>query len=111
MIEAQNNWNLWTNWGLIEKIFYSRAMKKDIQQKLECIGNIKLNQVSFILKEFLGGSSVVDKDQIDILEGLHLTESSGDDVIIDLRANNGKKPTYVWFLFVLFLLSFALFTK
>ena len=73
-------------------------MKKDIQQKLECIGNIKLNQVSFILKEFLGGSSVVDKDQIDILEGLHLTESSGDDVIIDLRANNGKKSTYVWFI-------------
>ena len=39
------------------KGFYSKAMKKDIQQKLECIGNIKRNQASFILKELLGGCS------------------------------------------------------
>ena len=32
-----------SNW----KVFYSRAMKKDIQQKLECIGNIKPNQVIY----------------------------------------------------------------
>ena len=32
------------------KVFYSRAVKKEFQQKLECIGNIKPNQASFILK-------------------------------------------------------------
>ena len=39
------------------KGFYSRVMKKDIQQKLEYIGNIKCSQASFILKELLGGCS------------------------------------------------------
>ena len=69
-------------------------MKKDIRQKLKCIGNIKGNQASFILKELLGHCSVVDKDQIDILERLRFTASSGDDIIIDLRENNGKKTAY-----------------
>ena len=50
-----------------QKVFYSRAMKNDIQQKLECIGNIKPNRASFILKELLGDCSAVDKDQIDII--------------------------------------------
>ena len=40
----------------------------------------------------LGDCSVVDKDQIDNLEGLCLNISSGYDIIIDLWASNGKRP-------------------
>ena len=46
-------------------------MEKDIQQKLKCIGNIKPNQASFILMKIFVDCSAVDKDQIDILEGLY----------------------------------------
>ena len=67
-----------------QKVFYATAMKKGIHQKLECIGNIKRNQASFILKELLGDCSAAGKDQMDILERLYLTVCSGDDIIIDL---------------------------
>ena len=51
----------------------------------------------------------VEKDQIDILEGLLLTLSSGDDIIIDLRANCGKKSSYdeFWDMNVIYLYFFS----
>ena len=84
-------------------------MKKDIQQKRKCIGNIKGNQASFILNELLGHCSAVDKDQIDILERLRLTASSGDDIVIDLRENNGKKTAHddFWEVSVVYLYFFS----
>ena len=86
------------------KVFYSRTMKKDIQQKLEWIGNIKPNQASFISKELLEDCSKVDKDQIDVLERLiRLTVSLSDDIIIDLGV---KKPAYGEFLDVIYLYFF-----
>lgn len=53
-------------------------MKKDIQKKRECTGNIKPKQASY---------------QIDLLERLCLTISSGDDIIIDFRSNSDKKAS------------------
>ena len=81
-------------------------MKKDIQQKLEWIENIKPNQASFIFKELLEDCSTVDKDQIDVLERLiHLTVSLSDYIIIDLRV---KKPVYAefWDVSVIYLYFF-----
>ena len=69
-------------------------MKKDVPLKLQCIGNIKPSETTFILQELLGNCSEAGKGQEDVLEKLHLTASSGDDVMTDPKANNKKKPTY-----------------
>ena len=58
-------------------------MKKDIQKKRECTGNIKPKQASY---------------QIDLLERLCLTISSGDDIITDFRSNSDKKASLRWVL-------------
>ena len=65
-------------------------MKKDVPLKLQCIGNIKPNETTFILLELLGNCSEVEKGQEDVLEKLHLIASSGEDVMTDPKANNKK---------------------
>ena len=91
------------------KVFHSTAMKKGIHQKLECFGNIERNQARFILKELLVHCSAAGKDKMDILERLYLTVSSGDAVIIDLRAPIEKKSSHdeFWDVGVIYLYHFS----
>ena len=48
----------------------------------------------FILKDLVGDSSAVDKNQTEIVKHARLAVSLGKGIIIDLRTNNVRKHLY-----------------
>ena len=77
------------------KSFYSRAMRKEIQHKLKRLGLVEAHQVVFVIKDLLGDDSANNSEnQCAVLHRLYIVVSCGEDIIVDLRKNNGSKPKF-----------------
>ena len=77
------------------KSFYSRAMQKEIQHKLKGLGLVKAHQAVFVIKDLLGNDSANNLENLcAVLHRLDIAVSCGEDIIVDLRKNNGSKPTF-----------------
>ena len=77
------------------KSFYSRAMQKEIQHKLKDLGLVKAHQAVFVIKDLLGNDSANNlENQCAVLHRLDIAVSCGEDIIVDLRKNNGSKPKF-----------------
>ena len=77
------------------KTFYTRAMRKEIQFKLKQLGVVKPHVAIFIIKDILGDQAASSsQNEKDILERLNITISCGEDIIADLRKNNGATPKF-----------------
>ena len=93
------------------KIFYSRAIRKEIQHKFKRLGFVKAHQAVFVIKDLLGDDSANNlENQSTVLHRLDMTVSCGDNIIVNLRKNNGSKlrlekfweVRYCFFHFILF---------
>ena len=77
------------------KSYYTRAMKLEIRKTILKIGIAKRYQANFMIKELLGDDSAAnDKCEKAILDRLNIAVEAGEEVIIDLRNNNGRKPKF-----------------
>ena len=75
--------------------YFTRSMKKEVRSKLLRLGVVKPHLSKFALKDLLGDESAPDSDsQRVILNKLEVFGTAGEDIIIDLRNNNGRKPKY-----------------
>ena len=70
-------------------------MKLEIRKTILRIGIVKRYQANFMIKELLGDDSAAnDKCEKAILDRLNIAVEAGEEVIIDLRNNNGRKPKF-----------------
>ena len=77
------------------KIFYSRIMRKEIHHKLKRLGLVKAHQAVFLIKDLLGDDSANNSEnQCAVLHKLDIAVSCREDIIVDLRKNNGSKPKF-----------------
>ena len=70
-------------------------MKMKIRKTILKRGIGKHYQANFIMKELQADESEVsDKCEKDVLDRLNIAVESGEEVIVDLRKNNGQKPKF-----------------
>ena len=90
-------------------------MRKEIQHKLKRLGLVEAYQAVFGIKDLLGnGSANNSENQCAVLHRLDSAVSCREDIIVNLRKNNGSKPkfenfwevSYFSFYYILFLLLF-----
>ena len=73
--------------------YCTRAMKIQIPKILLKKSIVKHYKTNFIMKELLGVESEAnDECQKDVLDRLNITVELREEVIVDLRKNNGRKP-------------------
>ena len=78
-----------------QKRYYSRATQKSVRNTLHRIGITKPQRAEYLLRTLLGDASAPnDQNQKGILERLNRYVSLGEDIICDLRQNNGRIPKY-----------------
>ena len=71
------------------KTYYSKTMKHEVRKK------IKPCQANFIMKDSLEDESASsDEYQKNVFDRLHKAIESGEDIVVDLRRNNGRKPKF-----------------
>ena len=95
------------------KSFYSRAMLKEIQHKRKRLGLVKVHQAVFVIKDL--DSAKNSENHWAVLHGLDIDVPCGEDIIVDLRKNNGNKPNFEKFwevqyfsLYLIFIIIFCL---
>ena len=70
-------------------------MQKEIQHKFKCLGLVKAHQAVFVIKDLLGDDSANNSEnQCTVLHRLDITVFCGEDIIVDLRKNNGSKQQF-----------------
>ena len=73
----------------------TRQDKREIKERLKKIGVIKPHKVEFLIRDLLGDvSKDLNKCQREILQRLSTFISTGEDIIVDIRRNNGKVPKF-----------------
>ena len=80
--------------GLCNKkeLYYTRSMKREIRLKL---GIVKPNQATCVIKDLRGDKSAAENEnQREVLQRLQTVVSAREEIIVDLRKNNGLKPKY-----------------
>ena len=78
-----------------KEVFYNRSMKHDIKTKLLKLGIVKPNEAIYVMKELMGDKSAAEtENQREVLGRLQIFMSAGEEIIVDLRKNNGSKPKY-----------------
>ena len=76
-------------------LYYTGSMKREIRLKLSKLGIVKPNQATYIIKDLLGDKSAAENEnQREVLQMLQTVVSAGEEIIVDLRKNNGSKPKY-----------------
>ena len=77
------------------KTFYTPAMRKEIQFKLKQLAVVKPHIAILIIKDLLGDQAACSsQNEKEILERLNTAVSCGEDIIVDLRKNNGATPKF-----------------
>jgi DNA-directed RNA polymerase subunit RPC12/RpoP len=77
------------------KSFYNRASRKEIKHTLAKLGLVKPHMAEYLIRTILNDSSEGhDKNQKEILDRLNRVISLGEDIIVDLRNNNGMTPKF-----------------
>ena len=70
-------------------------MRKEIQFKLKQLGVVKPDIAIFIIKDLLSNQATCSsQNEKEILERLNTAISCGEDIIVDLRKNNGAAPKF-----------------
>ena len=78
--------------------YYTRQDKGEIKERLKKVGVIKPHKGEFLIRDLLGEvSKDLNKCQRGILQRLNTFISTGEDIIVDLRLNNGKVPSLMNF--------------
>ena len=74
---------------------YSSTMKHEVRKKILRVDIIKPCQANFIINDLFGGKSAAsDECQKNVLDRLHIAIESGEDIVVDLHCNNGRKPKF-----------------
>ena len=82
-------------WRQNSQSYYNRANRRTVKNCLHRLGVVKPHIAEYIIRTMLGDATQCnDKSQSAILERLEKTISLGEDIIVDLRANNGQKPKF-----------------
>ena len=77
------------------KTYYSRTMKHEVRKKILRLGNRQAMSGELYYKRFIRRrSSGVDECQNNVLDRLHIAIESGEDIVVDLGGNNGRKPKF-----------------
>ena len=77
------------------KTNYSSTMKHEVRKKILRVDIIKPCQANFIINYLFGGESAAsDECQKNVLDRLHIAIESGEDIVVDLHRNNGRKPKF-----------------
>ena len=93
-IEQENN-RIIVNLRQKRKVYYSRASRKIVKEALHRIGVSKPHKAEYIIRNLLGDASApTNESQTNILERLNRYVELGEDIICDLRENNGAIPKY-----------------
>lgn len=75
--------------------YYTRSMKKEIQSKFLKLGIVKPHEAVYAIKDILGDKSAsTNENQKEVLERMRICMSVDEEVIVDLRKNNGSKVMY-----------------
>ena len=70
-------------------------MRKEMQFKLKQLGVVKPHVAIFIIKDLLSDQDACSsQNKKEILERLNTAVSCGEDIIVDLRKNNGATPKF-----------------
>ena len=70
-------------------------MWKEIQHKLKRLGLVKAHQAVFVIKDLLDDDSANNSEnQCAVLCRLKIAMSCREDIIVNLRKNNGGKPKF-----------------
>ena len=78
-----------------QKSFYSRASKRIIKNVLRRIGVVKPFKAEYIIKTLIGDASAPDNEtSTAILARFNRYVQLGEDIIQDLRENNGAVPKF-----------------
>ena len=78
-----------------KELYYTRSMKGEIRLKFLKLGIVKPNQDTYVIKDLLGDKLAVENEnQLEGLQRLQTVVSAGEEIIVDLRNNNGSKPKY-----------------
>ena len=76
-------------------LFVRKSSRREIKTKLLRLGIVKPSTAEYLIRDLLGDSSAAhDENQLNVLKRLELLNSVGEDIIVDLRSNNGAKPKY-----------------
>ena len=77
------------------KVFYSKASRKLVKEALRRTGVVKPHKAEYVIRNLLGDvSAPINESQANILERLSRYVELGEDIISDLRENNGEVPKY-----------------
>ena len=75
--------------------FHNRTGRREVKNCLQILGVVKSNVTEYLIRTLLNDSSERnDKSQKAIMERLDRVVSLGEDVIVDLRTNNGCTPKF-----------------
>ena len=78
-----------------QKMYYSRASRKLVKQTLHRIGVTKSFKAEYLIRSLLGDASAPHSEQQrQTLQRFDDYVSLGEDIICDLRENNGAVPKY-----------------
>ena len=78
-----------------QKTFYSRAARRLVHGILHRVGIKKPHKARYVMSNLLGDASAFnDQNQVAILEGFNQYVSLGEDIVVDLRENNGQIPKF-----------------
>ena len=70
-------------------------MRKEIQFRLKQLGVVKPHVAIFVIKDLLGDQAACSSQiKKEILERLNTAISCREDIIVDLRKNNGATPKF-----------------
>ena len=91
-------------------------MRKEIQHKLKRLGLVKAHLAVFVIKDLLGNDSANNLEkQCAVLHRPNITLSCGEDIIGNLRKNNGSKLKFEKFwevryfsFYFIFIINFCL---
>ena len=70
-------------------------MKTEIRNKILKLGIVKPCQANFLTKNLLGDQAAASDDsQSNIFHRSNIAIESSEDIVVDLRRNNGCKPKF-----------------
>ena len=78
-----------------EEKYYNHGTRRELKKKMMMLSVISARNAEFLMREILGDKSApTNQDERSSLVRLDQFMNTGDDIVIDLRKNNGRAPKY-----------------
>ena len=85
-----------SNYIAVRKHFKQEQWEEKLKASWKYLGVIKDCHAVFVIKDLLGDDSAASsQNEVEMLDRLNITIESGEDIIVDIQRNNGKK-TQIW---------------